>query len=479
MKAYAFAVVGGGPAGMAAATLAAELGLATVLFDEQGAPGGQIYRGVEEVARHRGQDFALLGDDYRQGVGLVDAFRRGGAEYAPNSSVWEVTRERTLGISRDGVATLIAADRILLACGAMERPVPIPDWTLPGVMGAGAAQTLLKSAAIVPDTDTVLAGSGPLLFLVAWQLARAGVPLRAVLLTTPGRQYWRALKHLPRAVRAGPDLWKGLRWIRDLRRFGIPILGGVGNLRAEGDGRLEAVRFVHRGTPQRLAAGLLLLHEGVVPNTQLSLSIGCRHDWDQMQRCWRPATDEWGNTDTEGIAVAGDCDGISGAPAAAHLGRLAALEAAYRLGRLDRSQRDPKAAVERAALARHLRIRRFLEVLFQPAPAVRFPEDDSTVVCRCEEVTAGELRRVIALGCPGPNQAKAFTRCGMGPCQGRMCGLTVSELMAAARGVSVPEVGHYRVRPPIKPVTVGEIAALGGVEAEVSDLGGLPSMRRS
>ena len=177
--------------------------------------------------------------------------------------------------------------------------------------------------------------------------------------------------------------------------------------------------------------------------------------------------------------MAGDCDGISGAPAAAHLGRLAALEAAYRLGRLDRSQRDRRAAVERAALARHLRIRRFLEVLFQPAPAVRVPEDDSTVVCRCEEVTAGELRRVIALGCPGPNQAKAFTRCGMGPCQGRMCGLTVSELMAAARGVSVPEIGHYRVRPPIKPVTVGEIAALGGVEAEVSDLGGLPSMRRS
>lgn len=104
-----------------------------------------------------------------------------------------------------------------------------------------------------------------------------------------------------------------------------------------------------------------------------------------------------------------------------------------------------------------MRIRPFLDTLYPPPPWLRDPRDE-TLVCRCEEVTAGELRRIAAQGCPGPNQAKAFTRCGMGPCQGRMCGLAVAEIFAKAHGVPVSEIGYFRVRPPLKPITVGELA---------------------
>ncbi|WP_229635511.1 (2Fe-2S)-binding protein [Pseudomonas syringae] len=108
-------------------------------------------------------------------------------------------------------------------------------------------------------------------------------------------------------------------------------------------------------------------------------------------------------------------------------------------------------------LATNLRIRPLLDALYQAKEENRIPADN-VIVCRCEEVTAGDLRGFVALGCAGPNQAKSFGRCGMGPCQGRMCGLTVTEVIAKARGVSAAEVGHYRVRPPTKPITLGELA---------------------
>jgi NADPH-dependent 2,4-dienoyl-CoA reductase/sulfur reductase-like enzyme len=470
-----FVVIGGGPAGLAAATLGAELGLETVLFDEQPAPGGQIYRAVEAVARDRPADLAILGDDYGRGRAIAEGFRRSGAAYAPETTVWEVTRELSIGVSGAGAARIVRAKRLLVAAGAMERPLPFPGWTLPGVMGVGAAQTLLKAGALVPDVPTVVAGSGPLVPLVAWQLLRAGAPPRAILSTTPRRNYRAAASSLPAALLAGSDLWKGLGWMRAVRRAGITRVYGVDGLRAEGDGRLAAVGYRTGGTWRTFEARLLLTHEGIVPNAQLSLALGLDHEWDAVSRYWRPVVDAWGGTAIDGIALAGDCAGINGARAAIHQGRLAALEAARQLGRISTEARDRRAAPERRALRRQRPVRRFLDLLFRPNPALLPPPDDATIVCRCEEITAGEIRRVVALGCPGPNQAKAFTRCGMGPCQGRLCGLTVSELMAEARGVTVPEVGRYRVRPPVKPVTVGELAGLQGLEREVRIREDLPT----
>ncbi len=130
--------------------------------------------------------------------------------------------------------------------------------------------------------------------------------------------------------------------------------------------------------------------------------------------------------------------------------------------KIDQATLRRRAYSERAWLKQHLRIRGFLDRLFEPSSFQRIPPDDETIVCRCEEVTAGELREVVRLGCPGPNQAKAFTRCGMGPCQGRLCGLTVSELIASERGLPVAEIGHYRVRAPVKPLTVEQLAGAGG-----------------
>jgi NADPH-dependent 2,4-dienoyl-CoA reductase/sulfur reductase-like enzyme len=449
---YALAVIGAGPAGLAAATEAARRGLDTVVLDEQSAPGGQIYRAITETPV---RDPAVLGPDYWRGQALAEDFARSGAAYVPNAAVFSVTPDPYVLVSVAGAARVIRAERVIVATGALERPVPIPGWTLPGVMTVGAAQILLKTAGLVAQAPLVLAGSGPLLWLFAAQHLAAGGAIAALLDTTPRSNFWAAAPHLP-AFLASPYARKGLRLLAAVRRR-VRVIADVTALRAEGDGRLETVVYRRgRGAEQRLAAGLLLLHQGVVPHLNLPLAVGFVPLWDDAQQCFRPIEGGYGD---QPIAVAGDGAGIAGAEAAAASGRLAALDALHRLGRIDAAERDRAAAPARAELARWTRGRRFLDALYRPARQFRVPADD-TIVCRCEEVTAGQVREAVRIGVTGPNQLKAFLRCGMGPCQGRLCGLTVNAVIANERGVAPDQVGYYGIRPPVKPITLGELAAL-------------------
>ncbi|HEX3860223.1 MAG TPA: NAD(P)/FAD-dependent oxidoreductase [Stellaceae bacterium] len=452
-------VIGAGPAGMAAATLASELGLATLLVDEQEAPGGQIYRGVE----HAG-DASPLGADYLAGRELTEALRHSKADYRPATTVWHIDPDGMVSLARSGGSDTVAARRVLLATGAIERPVPIPGWTLPGVMTAGAAQIMLKSADLVPDGPAVLAGQGPLLYLVALQLARAGAPPVAVLETTPAGNRLAALGQLGLWWEGRRDLRKGLSWMLGVRRAGIAVRRNVRGLRAVGRERLE--RVVWDGG--EMAADHLFLHEGVIPTTQISLGLRLAHEWDAAQLCWRPVTDRWGRTSLANIAIAGDGGGIAGAAAAASSGRLAALDAAALLGLFDDDERDRRAAPIRAQRYRESALRPLLDALYRPGPAVLCPDDD-VVICRCEEVTAGQLRRAVRLGAQGPNQAKAFLRCGMGPCQGRICGPIVSAVIADERQAPIAEIGTYRPRAPYKPITLGTLAGIGNAPASEID----------
>ena len=458
----ALAVIGAGPAGLAAAATAAELGAQVVLFDEQTAPGGQMYRGVETADN---TDHEILGHDYGRGAALARSFRDSGAGYRDKSDIWTVTPERQVGVISSGSASIIEAEQIIIATGSMERAVPFPGWTLPGVMTAGAGQILLKQEGMVPDGTTpgggvVLAGSGPLLLLVACQYLRAGVAIQAMLDMTPRGALLRALLHLPLALTAGAYIASGLSLKSELSQAVVPIISGVTKIVASGSDRLTAVEYIvgrHRGT---LETGMLMVHFGIVPNGHLAAALGVEEIWDRRQLCWRPSTDIWGATNLEGIAVAGDCAGITGARAAEFSGRLTALQAACELGLIGADERDRQAAPVRRELKRDLRIRPFLETLFTPPAWMLAKMVDDTVVCRCEEVTAGRLREAVALGCQGPNQVKAFTRAGMGPCQGRQCGLAVSHIVAEARGVEVETVGRFRARPPVKPITLGALATL-------------------
>jgi NADPH-dependent 2,4-dienoyl-CoA reductase/sulfur reductase-like enzyme len=445
------AIIGAGPAGMAAAALADELGLATVLIDEQGSPGGQIYRAIE-----RAEPGTPLGSDYLAGQPLVAALRASRVDYRPGTTLWHIDSEGALFLETAGRAETLTARRILLATGAIERPVPIPGWTLPGVMTAGAAQILLKSTGLVPEGRVVLAGQGPLLYLVAAQLAHAGAPPIALFETAPFENYLEAVRPLAGLWAGRRPLIKGLGLISAVKRAGVRIRRGVRGLRAVGRRRLERVAWEEG----ELVADYLLLHEGITPNVQVSLALQLRHEWDEAQLCWRPCLDAWGQTSLPNIAVAGDGGGILGAEAAVLSGRLAALDAAMWLGHIGAAERDRRAAPIRASLDREQAFRPFLDRLYRPVRSVMVPAEDEVIACRCEEVSVGKVRRATQLGAQGPNQLKAFTRCGMGPCQGRICGPVVAAIAADVLGKPIAEIGTYRPRAPFKPITVGALADL-------------------
>ena len=332
----------------------------------------------------------------------------------------------------------------------------IPGWTLPGVMTAGAAQILLKSAGLVPEGRVVLAGQGPLLYLVAAQLVRAGAVPVALFETAPIENYLRAMRPFGGLGAGRRLLIKGLGLISAIKRAGVPIRRGVRGLRAVGRHRLERIAW----EDGEFAADYLLLHEGIIPNVQISLALQLRHEWDEAQLCWRPSLDAWGQTSLPNIAIAGDGGGISGAEAAVLSGRLAALDAAMWLGHIGAAERDRRAAPFRLALDHERASRRFLDRLYRPAPSVMVPAEDEVIACRCEEVSVGQIRRAARLGAQGPNQIKAFTRCGMGPCQGRICGPVVAAITADVLGKPIAEIGTWRPRAPFKPITVGALADL-------------------
>lgn len=446
---------------MAAAIAARRFGVEAIVIDDQPAPGGQIWRSVETAGRRDD----ILGASYVEGRAVAEAFRASGAIYQPGVQLWQIEPGFRALMSRDRQAQVIEAKTVILATGAQERPVPFPGWTLPGVLTVGAAQILLKSSGQIPASPVWVAGSGPLPLLYLVQLLRAGGQVAGYLDTTPVAQWRTALPHLPGALRTPSYLVKGLIWKARLLTRYVPVIRGVVELEALGKERIEALRYVTKdGVMATMAANVLLVHEGVVPNLHAALSLDCKVAWDSNQDCYAPAVDSWGESSQADLFIVGDGAGIAGAKAAQLRGELAALRVAAKLGRTSEHAAMTASRQLRRKLDRELAGRPFLDALFRPREQV-FAPADRTIVCRCEEITAGEIRTLATVGCPGPNQIKAATRAGMGPCQGRQCGYTVNRILSAAQSRAPSEVGFFHVRPPLKPVTLGELASLNHLTA--------------
>jgi len=290
-------------------------------------------------------------------------------------------------------------------------------------------------------------------------MAKAGATPLALVETRTWRDEVATLRPLGGALRGWRVLANGLQMLWQLRRSRIRRYTGGTELAAEGPDGVRALCFRAKGKDVRLPCETVLLHHGVVPDTQAARSVGIPHKWNIAQNCFAPEKDGWGRTPVKTLFVAGDGAGIGGAKAAALSGEIAALAIAADLGRLTPQQRDSAVRALRAGLDREQAVRPFIDRAFPPYGGALLAPDD-TIICRCEEVTAGEIRGAARLGCLGPNQAKAFCRAGMGPCQGRFCGLTVTQILSDLHNTPPDKTGYLTIRPPLKPVTLGEIAAL-------------------
>lgn len=453
-------IIGAGPAGARAALRARACGLSVLLVDENPDAGGQVWRPLPAAFARRADVPPTA--EARDGDALRAALRTAGIDCLFGHKVWNIgTNLRTDTIGPAGSVSW-QPRALLVATGTTERVVPFAGWTQPGVIGLAAATILLKSQHILPGRRTVVAGSGPLLLAVACGILKAGGEVAAVV-DLASRGEW--LRTLP-ALRGRPGLlWQGLRWQWQLRAAGVPVhyrhairevapaQGGL----AVRSGPVDATGAPCEGAVHEWSADAVAVGNGLVPGTDVTRLLRAQHHYVHERGGWVAQTDGDGRTSVPGLYIAGDGAGIAGAAAAAAQGEIVALACALDLGRIDPARH----ARERAPLLRQWRrSARFgqamvgLMALREGGVAAIAP---GTVVCRCEDVTRAEIDAAVQAGARDMNQLKAWTRCGMGPCQGRTCGDVAGALLAAQVG-GRERAGCFTGRAPLRPVSLADVA---------------------
>ncbi|MFU8875947.1 NAD(P)/FAD-dependent oxidoreductase [Micromonospora sp. SL4-19] len=474
------AVVGAGPAGLAAAVEAAEAGLGVALIDTAGQPGGQYWRHYDETYARPDDRVGHHGWPVFTGLrNRMHALRAAGRiHYLPGHQVWLITRGESgdftlrttaatstaaaTGGSLDGAGTHVA--RALILCpGGYDRQLPLPGWDLPGVMTAGGVQALLKGHRTPAGRRAVVAGTGPFLLPVATGLARAGVRIAAVV-EANGTLGW--LRDPVGAISAPGKGVEALQYAALMARHRIPYRTRTVIREILGTDRVEAVRIgrVDRdgrpaGPDEEMAVDLVALGWGFTPSLELPLMLGAETAKD-VDGSLVVVVDDHQRSSVEGLYVAGEATGVGGAALAVQEGRLGGLALAAALGR----PADP--AVMRRLRSAIRRGRRFAAAMHRTYPVPRaWPEwlSETTPVCRCEEVSYGDLCRAHDdLGAEDPRTLKMLARPGMGWCQGRVCGFATAGIAACLSGreTTSEDLRPLATRSPAVPVPLGELAAL-------------------
>ncbi|WP_162914929.1 NAD(P)/FAD-dependent oxidoreductase [Desertibaculum subflavum] len=453
------AIIGAGPAGLAAAIALAEAGIACTLIDDNREAGGQIFRagaalppdipGIDRRGRELRRRLAALASriDHRRGTEVV-----------------AIDAERKLWLAgEDGRRGELPPDVVILCPGAVELFAPVPGWTLPGVFGLGGLQVLLKAGA-VPEGPVVLAGAGPLLRLLAAQLIACGVELAAVVdaspLPGPGA--------VADMTREPALLARGLALEAAIVRARVPLLRRHAVVAIEGAGAVECVEVAPVDSEWRLTGRsrrqfrctALGLGYGLRPNVELTLLAGAEHAFDPALGGWHVRRSPDLESSVRNIFVAGDGAGVQGVEAALAEGAIVAYAAAVRTAHPNAASLYPAAARARERLARLARFRRGLAAWSAPRAGIFDAARPDTFVCRCEDVTRREIDAALAAGFGDMRALKLRTRAGMGLCQGRVCAPIIQHLAAAATGRAPAEVPLPTARPPLRPVPATALADL-------------------
>lgn len=433
--------------------------MSVALLDEAEAPGGQVYRppppGLSVSPDRRGPD-DRTGDDLREAIASSAVSWHGQAR------VWSISGAfRVDAVTASGNESFIAP-RLVAATGAHERLVPFPGWTLPGVIGLAAATILLKSQGMVPGRRTVVAGCGPLLAAVASKIV-AGDGVVAAIVDLSGPADW--LRALPGLARRPDLLRQGLGWVLKLGAARVPLLFRHSVTAVAGDGMCQSVTVVpvdEQGRPSGgrervFAADALAIGHGLIPGCEVTRLLRARHEFVPAAGGWTPARDAFGRCSIAGLYAVGDGAAIAGAEPARLSGQLAGLAAAYDAKRLANPAFEREATTCQGELDRIAPFAASIGHLMRSRPAMVEAIAPGTVICRCEDVRRSEIERAIGAGARDMNQLKHFTRCGMGPCQGRMCGETAAELLARHLGSSREAAGYWTGRPPLRPVPLADL----------------------
>jgi thioredoxin reductase len=452
-------VVGGGPAGLAAAATAAEAGADVLLADDRASLGGQYYK-------QPGSSFDLdpdaIDEQFAAGRALIQRAGAAGVRVFSGVRVWGADGPGRLYAVRGGERFEFRAQRLILATGAYERVVPFPGWTLPGVMTSGAGQSLLRGHQVAPGSRLLVAGNGPLNVQLAAELLRAGGTVAA--LVELARMFSpRHAVEIARMAASAPALTRdGIGYLATLRRAQVPILTGHAVVRVEGDGhaeralvaRLDAAGLAVPGTEVTFDVDAVCVGLGFMPGNELARLLGLGHSVDPRTGGYVVERSPSGRSSLEDVWVAGDGAEVRGAKVAESAGALAGSAAAASLARPARRLR----AVSRRR-NRHERFQRALWRAYEAPSLFGQLADPQTIICRCENVSLATIEATVGeVGSAGA--LKRLTRAGMGPCQGRFCGFVVTELVReASGGPPVNARSGFAPQPPLRPTPVWALAA--------------------
>jgi len=448
-------VVGGGAGGLNAAIAAAQAGARVLLVDERPQPGGQYYK---QPLR------ATFPDDtqFAGGRALIAKADTAGVAFLRGAQLWGAFEPLDLMLFDGAASRLCRPRRLIVAAGAYERGLPFPGWTLPGVMTTGAAQTLLRSYAVLPGKRVLVAGNGPLNLQVALELARAGAEVVAVveLARRPGP--WAAAA-LAKMLTSTPMLaLRGRDYLAELKRRGILLLHRhvIAGVERAGDGlRARVVPWPAEGgaAGHSYEVDAVCVGYGFMPSNEILRALGSRHAFDPGRGHLVTERDGDGLTSVAHVYAVGDCAGLGGAPAAEAEGLIAGVAAARSLGLAPAAAQERAVAGAQAQLRRHSRFQRGLWELFAAPRLLTELAGPQTVICRCEEVTLAEIEAGFDCGAQSVGAVKRATRAGMGPCQGRYCGPLLAALAASRRALPLDEAAHWAPRPPVKPMRISDI----------------------
>lgn len=455
-KYYDIAIIGSGAAGIMSALKLQNYDLKIILIDDSFSLGGQFFKNVQNNQDEKSKK--LFGPEYSKGMELIKELDFNKITYLSNASVWSIDKTSNIYYSKDNESFSINAKKIIIATGSQERAYSLKGWEKAGILSATSAQIMLKESSLIKD-DAVFVGSGPLFYYVISQYIDAGAKIKAIIDTTAKENYIKSLKYLPKALRKFNILLKGLGLLLKFRKHKIKVYQFIKDIEFQGDEKLQRIVFDNKIINTKLA----FIHNGLVPNINLQLQAGCDYIYDDKKNAIEIKVDEYKKSSVENIFVIGDAQSIKGVDIALIEAKIASSKILCDFGKITNISMNKKLNVYEKDLDSASCVRDFLNSLYQVPKSVLQVQDDETIVCRCEEVKKIDIVKSLKIDSKGLNTIKTFTRCAMGNCQGRFCGLSLLEIVAKETNTKIEKLKYLNIRSPIKPVRIEEIANLNEI----------------
>lgn len=460
---YDVVIIGGGPAGLTASINLRKYDLKVALIDERRTLGGQIYKRVGSGFKINTEEY--LGKDFLFGSKLINKFETCGATTFLETTVITIENGKVIAANNDSGTLALSFKKLVVATGAYDRPVAFPGWTLPGVITAGAAQTLVKSQQFSPGSNMVFAGSGPLALAFPAQMTQLGAPVKLVLEAASAPSILDGLNLLS-ALKGNLDLIKdAIRYRTTLIKNRIPFKYKRIVVSAEGNSRVERITYakVNRnwepipGTEKTISADTLIIGYGFMPSIELLKLLDCKMGFNDNRGGFTAITDKWGATSIADVFAVGDGTGVSGSYVAKAQAELAALKIAQELGKIELTELNRVSIKAFQELRQRIKFQEKIGQMFKVGSGIYKLADSETIICRCESVKLSDLTPIINSSID-LSVAKAYSRAGMGLCQGRNCQRHIAAMIAQKHNIDIADVPTATPRFPIKPVAIGLIS---------------------